>query len=300
MTVASSQPTLGLALIAKDEAETLPYLLESVAGAFDQVALLDTGSSDSTVEVFEGWAESQDLPLGFEVGRFEWCEDFAAARNAADELLATDWLASADADDEIVGAGALRRVVADMPPEVGGLICGYRVPGNGREVEVEGLRQRVVRRPAPPWEGRLHEDRRTARSGPLVRVAPALVYWRSRRDNMREDSRRRNERILRKWIEEQPGDSTPLGLLAVQTYIHGDRREAVALLSRYAELRGSQADARRRELVTWALGGLDHLASTDTRDDTLAAAYISILLERPPHLWQSACAEPTHEVPCGR
>jgi glycosyltransferase involved in cell wall biosynthesis len=286
-------PSIGLALIARDEEATLPHLLGSVAGAFDQVALLDTGSTDRTVEVFEEWAAGEQLPLGHRVGRFEWCDDFAAARNAADELLSTDWLATADCDDEIVGATALRGTVADMPPKVGGLLCGYRVPGNGQEIEA--LRGRVVRRPAPPWEGRLHEDRRfvgTKRWGALVRVSPGVVYWRTRRDNMRESSRRRNERVLRKWMEAQPADATPLGLLAVQTYIHEDRREAVALFSRYAELRSPKADARRRGLVTWALAGLNLLASTDAQDDTAAAAYISILLERPPHLWQSACAEP--------
>lgn len=299
MTAASSQPTLGLALIAKDEEENLPHLLASAVGAFDQVALLDTGSSDRTVEVFEGWAESQDLPLGFEVGRFEWCEDFAAARNAADELLATDWLASADADDEIVGAPALRVAVSRMPPEVGGILCGYRVPDAKGEGEIEVLRQRVVRSPAPSWEGRLHEDRRLADAGPLVRVAPTVAHWRTSRTGVRSSSLRRNAAILQKWIADEPEDRTPVGLLAAQSYISDNRREAVALFSRYVELCRLQA-GRRRELVTWALAGLDHLASTDTRDDTLATAYISILLDRPPHLWQSACAEPTHEVPCGR
>ena len=39
--------TVGLAIIARDEADTLPGLLESVRGAFDQVVLCDTGSTDA-------------------------------------------------------------------------------------------------------------------------------------------------------------------------------------------------------------------------------------------------------------
>lgn len=80
-------PTVGLALIAKDEEEALPGLLASVEGAFDQVALLDTGSTDRTVEVFEEWSAAEKVRQpGFisTLGHFEWCDDFAAARNAAD------------------------------------------------------------------------------------------------------------------------------------------------------------------------------------------------------------------------
>ena len=43
-------PKIGLALIAKNEATRLPNLLTSVSRCFDYVALVDTGSTDKTVE----------------------------------------------------------------------------------------------------------------------------------------------------------------------------------------------------------------------------------------------------------
>jgi hypothetical protein len=39
-------PTVGLAVVARDEEDNLPYLLASVEGAFDQIVLVDTGSED--------------------------------------------------------------------------------------------------------------------------------------------------------------------------------------------------------------------------------------------------------------
>jgi len=51
-------PTVGLAIIARDEQDDLPQLLASVEGHFDQVALLDTGSKDDTVGVFLRWADT--------------------------------------------------------------------------------------------------------------------------------------------------------------------------------------------------------------------------------------------------
>jgi glycosyltransferase involved in cell wall biosynthesis len=118
-------PTVGLALIVKNERETLPGLLESIAGAFDQVVLVDTGSKDGTWDVFKDWAREtlgpDDTlhPRGFEtwkVAKFEWVDDFAAARTFADSLLDTDWTCWADADDVLRGADRLRGLAAEAPP----------------------------------------------------------------------------------------------------------------------------------------------------------------------------------------
>jgi glycosyltransferase involved in cell wall biosynthesis len=106
----ATPPTIGLAIIARDEQESLPALLDSVAGAFDRVALVDTGSTDATVQVFEDWCRR--TRQRHVVDRFNWCFDFAAARNFAQSLLTTSWTCFADADDVVVGAANLRGVAA--------------------------------------------------------------------------------------------------------------------------------------------------------------------------------------------
>jgi glycosyltransferase involved in cell wall biosynthesis len=72
-------------LIVKDEEHSLPRVLASIRGAFDRVVLVDTGSTDGTVAVFEEWALAERC--SYEIGRFEWRDDFAAARRHADALL---------------------------------------------------------------------------------------------------------------------------------------------------------------------------------------------------------------------
>lgn len=85
------RPTLGLALIVKNEAENLPRLFESFEGCFDQIVVTDTGSTDETVEVAK--------KLGAHVTHFTWCDDFSAARNASFEPMTTDYVMWLDADD---------------------------------------------------------------------------------------------------------------------------------------------------------------------------------------------------------
>jgi glycosyltransferase involved in cell wall biosynthesis len=85
------RPTLGLALIVKNEAENLPRLFKSLEGCFDEIIVTDTGSTDDTVKVAES--------LGATVKHFTWCDDFSAARNASFEPMTTDYVMWLDADD---------------------------------------------------------------------------------------------------------------------------------------------------------------------------------------------------------
>src|SRR5512146_2431741 len=112
-------PTIGLAMIAKDEAETLPRLLDSLGwtapedgfddeqqpkeatgggrwrpnSAVDFVVICDTGSSDETKDIAR--------ERGCRVIDFAWCDDFSAARQASYDALPgwCAWTLWADCDD---------------------------------------------------------------------------------------------------------------------------------------------------------------------------------------------------------
>lgn len=60
--------------------------------------VLDTGSADDTVLLAQA--------ASAEVSRFDWCDDFAAARNAALEQSAADWNLELDADEWLAGGAA--------------------------------------------------------------------------------------------------------------------------------------------------------------------------------------------------
>jgi len=201
-------PSLGLAIIARDEADRLPHLLASVSGAFDQVALLDTGSTDRTVEVFDGWADAERLPLGRRVASFEWRDDFAAARTAADELLDTDWLCWADCDETANHATALRGLVGSLPPEAVGVVCGIDPCGDGRWLP----RLRIARRGRGEWTGRVHEL--LGIDGPAAQVPPPLCGWVHRRTDW-DESDERDRRILSRWLEDEPTNERALYLRSV-------------------------------------------------------------------------------------
>jgi glycosyltransferase involved in cell wall biosynthesis len=201
-------PSLGLAIIARDESADLPHLLASVSGAFDQIALLDTGSTDDTVATFETWAAGQSLPLGRRVGSFEWRDDFAAARTAADDLLETDWICWADCDERAVNLTPLREMIGTLPPDAAGIVCGWEPCGDGRWLP----RLRIARRGRGEWIGRVHEFLDI--DGPVAEVPPPLCGWVHHRTDW-DDSDARDRRILSRWLEDEPTNERALYLRSV-------------------------------------------------------------------------------------
>lgn len=234
-----SGPTVGLALIVRDEEKTLPALLESIAGAFDQVALVDTGSEDNTEAVFETWArEEAKRQEGFKFrrARFEWRDDFAAARAYADNLLETDWVSWADADDVIQNAGALRKMAADAPPQMNSYICGYNYARDQHgNCACYLVRERLVRRGAGKWVGRVHEYQEI--EGAQMMVDPGVVEWVHNHPPDPADSNERNIRILEGWVEDEPEDPRVVGYLGTELLIKNEIERASEYFERYLRLK---------------------------------------------------------------
>lgn len=85
---------LSLCMILKDEEFFLPRCLASVRDYVDEMVLVDTGSSDRTVEICQQYTDN--------IFEFSWVDDFAAARNFSLEQARGRWILVLDADELIV------------------------------------------------------------------------------------------------------------------------------------------------------------------------------------------------------
>ena len=85
---------LSLCMIVKDEEEMLPRCLAAAAPAVDEIVIVDTGSSDRTIEIARAF--------GATVIERAWTGSFADARNVSFDAATGDWLMFLDADEVLV------------------------------------------------------------------------------------------------------------------------------------------------------------------------------------------------------
>lgn len=80
-----------LCMIVKNEEKSLPKCLESVKDIFDEIVIVDTGSTDRTKITARAFTDK--------IFDFPWCDDFSAARNFSFSKATGDYIAWLDADD---------------------------------------------------------------------------------------------------------------------------------------------------------------------------------------------------------
>lgn len=84
---------LSLCIIVKNEEDNLLRCLKSAKDIVDEMIVVDTGSTDKTVEIAESF--------GARVYYYKWNNDFSAARNFAMDKAEGEWILLMDADDEL-------------------------------------------------------------------------------------------------------------------------------------------------------------------------------------------------------
>jgi O-antigen biosynthesis protein len=145
----AAAPRVSVCLIARNEERFLAQCLRSVRGLASQIIVVDTGSTDRTIEIAREFKA--------EVHSFPWCDDFSAARNAALEHATGDWVLVLDADEEL--PPAQEEIIARELQAAA--VMGYRLPiiDQGREQEGCSYVPRLFRNaPGLFFVGRIHEQ----------------------------------------------------------------------------------------------------------------------------------------------
>jgi tetratricopeptide (TPR) repeat protein len=143
---AVSAVSLSATVVVEDAAGALDACLTSLRGLVDEIVVVDTGSTDRSVQVAE--------QHGAVVAQERWDGDCSAARNRSLDLATGDWILAVDATEQVRGdVGAARALLA----EAGGSVA-FRVPYVPRAGWTPSLEYRLWRnRPDLRFAGHLHE-----------------------------------------------------------------------------------------------------------------------------------------------
>lgn len=144
---------ISLCMIVKNEERVLGACLESARPFFDEIIIVDTGSTDRTVEIAKSFEAN--------VIEQEWPDSFAEARNWSLAPATGDWVFWLDADDTLPSASgrAIRRAAESAPAHIHGFIVPVQFvedgPGAGTRVDHVKLLRNL---PGLAFEGRIHEQ----------------------------------------------------------------------------------------------------------------------------------------------
>lgn len=227
-------PRLSVSMIVKNEEQFLDQCLSTLEGVAHQVVVVDTGSTDRTVQIAEAY--------GAEVHHFEWCDDFAAARNFALEQTRGDWVLILDADEVLTAEGlvGLREDMA-TPNLMGCRIrCAHLEPSphGGYQPMADAWHYipRLVRNaPGLHFVGIIHEQ---IFSSCEVRAKDWQMetgfgktsidhYGYAQAIKTDRNKIERNITLLERALEESPNEPTLLMSYALDLYNRGDMEQAL-------------------------------------------------------------------------
>ena len=226
--------SLSVSLIVRNSADVLERCLESVKDA-DEIVVVDTGSSDDTIEiakkytdkVYEYWGCNKG---GKKDGLFM---DFADARNKSLSYCTSTHILTIDAD-EVLESGM--EELKKFEGESLSIRCI-----NDYTSEVHRQPRLYVNHPNVFWKGAAH-NYLTCGNGELSDIT--IRYYTNEQKKADPD---RTKRILENWIKKNPKDCTrEIYYLSKEYHKRGDFRKTIKLLKKYvnrSEFTIEKADA---------------------------------------------------------
>lgn len=254
------RPTISLALIAKNEEKNLPRLLKSVEGCFDEIVLVDTGSTDSTKLIAE--------QNGCKVYDFEWVNDFSAARNFAFSKTTKDYVFWIDCDDCLEGRDAFIEWRNHAMEFLDFAFATYHYAlDKDLNPVVSFVRERVMKKSLnPQWQYPLHEG---VVASPKWRQAYATTWsvkhMRDEQDMLAD--RNRNITILEKLVKEKPLDARMKFYYGKELYEARRPFEAIPVFEEVLKIEGLEPHDR---LLAHQYGAYSSMGAFDSVKDDQA------------------------------
>jgi tetratricopeptide (TPR) repeat protein len=199
-------------MIAGNEASVIIRCLESAAGAFDKLCLVQAVGEqgpDNTLLLARKWCRTNGKAFKREIyenkiAGLQHVDDFAAARNLAFSLddgraVDGDWQLWLDCDDYLddLNCRRIREAVRTAPADWNGIFCSYLIERQGGVIP----RERLIRAGKGYWKNPVHET--CVIDGPAGNC-PQIEVFHSDHSAKHQSSAARNLTILERVLEDAP------------------------------------------------------------------------------------------------
>lgn len=215
--------TLSLCMIVKNEEMNIARCLDSVANLVDEIIIIDTGSTDRTIEIASEYTSK--------VYSIPWKDDFSAARNESFSRASMDYCMWMDADDvlEATEKEKFLQLKQSLSPDTDIVMMKYHTSfDEAGKPSFSYFRERWIRNCEQyRWIGAVHEV-----IPPNGRIMYSDIAICHKKTNTADPER--NLRIYRKIIADgktlEPRQQYYYGR---ELYYHGQYEEAVSVFEQF-------------------------------------------------------------------
>lgn len=210
--------SISLCMIVKNEEDVLSRCLESIKDVVDEIIIVDTGSSDNTKRIAKNFTDK--------IYHFNWCDDFAKARNYSFSKATKDYILWLDADDVILPKDVklLKSLKNDIDKNTDIVMMKYNMGTNDDDnpPSLSYYRERLIKNfKNYKWIGRIHEV--ITPTGNVIYSDIAITH-----KKIHISDPLRNLRIFEKMIEENEKlDTRQKFYYAREIYYSGNFTKAI-------------------------------------------------------------------------
>ena len=225
--------SLSLCMIVKNEENTLARCLESVKDIVDEIIMVDTGSTDGTIDI----AKKYESKIFF----YKWDNSFANARNYSLSKASKDWILIMDADDELVNED--KDKVIDLITNENNKLNAYfgetlSYSGDLKDYNIySNLNIRFIKNgKGYKFVGDIHEQiipgSEDAKKQVFLGIADIRFYHYGYLNEtvIKKNKRKRNMDIIEKILKDNPNNTFMLYNMGVEYSAKGEYPEALKYL----------------------------------------------------------------------
>ena len=244
------QANISLCMIVKNESRVLRDCLESAKPFFNQIVVLDTGSTDGTQDIAR--------ECGADLHEMVWPNSFAEARNESLKYATGPLIFIMDADDTLPYSEGERllRIALSLPKEIAACTTAVQFLEEGLGSGTRVVHVKLFRnKPGAKYVGRIHENVIESLHQYGQTLVTDLYVLHSGYDSSPDGQSRKRERdwpLLWLDYEERPEHPFPRFNIGMTYHFTSEHEKAVEWLEKSIEVSNPDETQVRK---TWALMG---------------------------------------------
>jgi len=215
----NKEQRISVCMIVKNEEAFLKQCLESVKDHVDEIIIVDTGSTDGTVEIAQKYTDK--------IYFHPWENDFSKHRNQSLSYATGDWIFQLDADEELFAEDGLKLRNTVQESSTDYYFCQFHdIDKNGDVKGVFNLIRLFRNRMGMTFTQKVHNQLQTQGKGGFSKIRVKHYGYDLSEEKMTE-KHLRTSNLLEEMLKVDPEDAYSRHQLAASYSMHREYEKAI-------------------------------------------------------------------------